>query len=61
MEKRFTNAEAASLTETLEKLNKLLYLDLVLLEAEASVGLMDGMPLPGGKEEAFDKTWGGMI
>jgi len=53
MEKRFTNWEAANLTHTLEKLNALLYLDLVLLEAEASVGLMDGMPLPGSQEEAF--------
>lgn len=61
MEKTFTNWEAANLTHTLEKLNALLYLDLVLLEAEASVGLMDGMPLPGSQEEAFQKTWGGMI
>ena len=32
--------------QVLQNLNKALKLDLMLLELEASVGLMDGMPLP---------------
>lgn len=33
------------LNETLERLNEALRLDLLLLELEASVGLMDGLPV----------------
>lgn len=35
----------------LQKLNDALKLDLMLLEMEREVGLMDGLPLPGSKEE----------
>lgn len=35
----------------LEKLNKALQLDLLLLELEKSVGLMDGLPLETGVSE----------
>lgn len=33
------------LTNTLEKLNEALSLDLLLLKLESSLGMMDGMPL----------------
>lgn len=44
-ELKSTNWEAAKLNHALDLMNAALYLDLVLLEAEESVGLMDGMPL----------------
>ena len=41
--------------QLLQKLNKALELDLLLLELERSVGLMDGLPLPSlDKEGAKD-------
>lgn len=35
----------------LQKLNEALKLDLMLLDLEKSVGLMDGLPLPGAEQE----------
>lgn len=53
MEKEIYSKEERILIEgakVLERLNKLLALDSKLLELEASVGLMDGMPLPKGEK-----------
>ena len=36
--------------ETMEKLNKALQLDLLLLKLEAQVGLMDGLPIGAGAD-----------
>lgn len=48
--KIYTENEAILIdgVKLLEKLNEALQLDLMLLELEKSVGLMDGLPLPGG-------------
>lgn len=37
--------EGAKWLQSLQKLNKALELDLILLKLESSVGLMDGMPI----------------
>ena len=37
--------------QLLERLNKALQLDLLLLELEKSVGLMDGLPVVGAEQE----------
>ena len=44
----YTNEERILIegATALERLNKALQLDLMLLELEKSVGLMDGLPLP---------------
>ena len=50
MEKEIYTKEERILLDgisALERLNKALQLDLVLLELEKSVGLMDGLPLEG--------------
>lgn len=48
MENKIYTKEERTLVEgakSLQKLNKALSLDLLLLELEASLGMMDGMPL----------------
>ena len=50
MEKEFYTKEE-SLLVSIGKLAQALALDIKLLELEASVGLMDGMPLPNYQKE----------